>query len=58
MPPSLHNTLQQQLDQITANTRALVPAERLARTEENVTELLATGIESHALSYRHDRAKL
>lgn len=49
MPPNLPNPLQQQLDQITANTRALVPAERLARTDENVKELLATGIESHTL---------
>ncbi len=50
MPPSLSPTLQQQLDQITANTRALVQPERLARTEQNIAELHASGIESHALS--------
>ena len=49
MPPTDALTLQQQLDQITAKTRALVQPERLARTEENIAELLASGLESHAL---------
>jgi peroxiredoxin len=39
------SSLQYQLDEITANTRSLVPADRLARTEQMVAELQATGIE-------------
>lgn len=42
--------LQGELDQITARTRALVQPERLARTENNIADLLGTGIESHTLS--------
>lgn len=42
-------SLQDQLDTITANTRALVPPERLARTEQVVSELRASGIENHLL---------
>jgi peroxiredoxin len=38
-------SLQDQLDQITANTRHLVQAERLAISERAVEELFATGIE-------------
>ena len=43
------HALQQQLDEITAKTRALVQPERLARTDQVVAELCATGIESHTL---------
>lgn len=42
-------TLREQLDEITANTRALVPAERLARTQQVIDELRATGIEDQVL---------
>ncbi len=42
-------TLQDQLDEITAKTRELVPAERLAVSERAVEELFATGIEDHIL---------
>jgi peroxiredoxin len=42
-------TLQDQLDAITANTRNLVQAERLAISERAVEELFATGIEEHIL---------
>jgi peroxiredoxin len=42
-------TLQDQLDEITANTRKLVPAERLAVSERSVEELFATGIEERIL---------
>ena len=48
--PSQTHPLQQELDSITAQTRALVQPERLARTETNIAELLGTGIESHTLS--------
>jgi peroxiredoxin len=41
--------LQDQLDEITANTRHLVPAERLAVGERAVAELFATGIEEKIL---------
>jgi peroxiredoxin len=41
--------LQDQLDEITANTRHLVPAERLAVGERAVEELFATGIEERIL---------
>jgi peroxiredoxin len=42
-------TLQDQLDEITANTRQLVQAERLAVGERAVEELFATGIEEKIL---------
>ena len=42
-------TLQDQLDEITANTRHLVQAERLAISERAVEELFATGIEEKIL---------
>jgi peroxiredoxin len=42
-------TLQDQLDEITANTRQLVQAERLAISERSVEELFATGIEDRIL---------
>ena len=48
-PAEPPRTLQQQLDEITANTRALVPAERLAGTEQIVAELHATGQENRIL---------
>ena len=41
--------LQDQLDEITANTRTLVQPERLAISERAVEELFATGIEQHIL---------
>jgi peroxiredoxin len=41
--------LQDQLDEITANTRHLVPAERLAVGEQAAAELFATGIEERIL---------
>jgi peroxiredoxin len=41
--------LQDQLDQITANTRTLVQPERLAIGERSVEELFATGIEQKIL---------
>ena len=42
-------TLQDQLDEITANTRHLVQADRLAIGERSVEELFATGIEERIL---------
>jgi peroxiredoxin len=39
--------LQDQLDEITANTRSLVQPERLAINERAVEDLFATGIEQH-----------
>ena len=45
MPP-----LQDQLDEITANTRTLVQPERLAVNERAVEELFATGIEQKILA--------
>src|SRR6266568_1425488 len=42
-------SLQDQLDEITANTRHLVQAERLAVGERAVEELFSTGIEDHIL---------
>jgi peroxiredoxin len=42
-------SLQEQLDEITANTRLLVQAERLAVGERAVEELFATGIEEKIL---------
>ena len=43
------NSLQTQLDQITANTRELVQPERLAITDNAIHDLLATGIEDTIL---------
>ncbi|HWG18927.1 MAG TPA: peroxiredoxin-like family protein [Terracidiphilus sp.] len=43
------SSLQDQLDEITANTRHLVQAERLAISERAVEELFATGIEERIL---------
>ena len=43
------DSLQTQLDQITANTRELVQPERLAITDNAIHDLLATGIESRTL---------
>jgi peroxiredoxin len=45
----LRSSLQDQLDEITANTRKLVQAERLAIGERSVEELFATGIEERIL---------
>jgi peroxiredoxin len=42
-------TLQDQLDEITANTRILVQADRLAAGERAVAELFASGIEDRIL---------
>ncbi len=42
-------SLQDQLDEITANTRQLVQAERLAVGERAVEELFASQIEEHIL---------
>jgi peroxiredoxin len=42
-------TLQDQLDEITARTRELVQAERLAVSERAIEELFATGIEERIL---------
>jgi peroxiredoxin len=42
-------SLQDQLDEITSNTRRLVQAERLAISERSVEELFATGIEETIL---------
>ena len=42
-------TLQDQLDTITANTRALLPAEKYAVTDDSVLQLLSSGIESAIL---------
>jgi peroxiredoxin len=42
-------SLQDQLDEITARTRELVQAERLAVSERSVEELFATGIEDRVL---------
>lgn len=46
---SLNISLQDQLDRITQNTRALVQPERLAFSEKTIAELFATGIEDRAL---------
>jgi peroxiredoxin len=42
-------SLQDHLDEITANTRQLVQAERLAISEQAVEKLFASGIEDHIL---------
>jgi peroxiredoxin len=44
------NTLQEQLDAITSNTRELVQPERLAVTEKAVQDLFASGIEERILA--------
>ncbi|WP_260705048.1 peroxiredoxin-like family protein [Edaphobacter flagellatus] len=53
MAASLNNSpntsLQDQLDRITQNTRALVQPERLAFSERAIAELFATGIEDRVL---------
>jgi peroxiredoxin len=46
---AMPTSLQDQLDEITANTRQLVPAERLAVSERAVEELFETGIEEKIL---------
>ncbi|MGI4826643.1 MAG: peroxiredoxin-like family protein [Janthinobacterium lividum] len=46
MAVALTHPLQQQLDQITATTRTLVQPERLARTDQVIADLCATGIEA------------
>ncbi|HLI76433.1 MAG TPA: redoxin domain-containing protein [Acidobacteriaceae bacterium] len=48
-PEPASTSLQYQLDEITANTRALVPPERLARAESMVKELRDSGIEDARL---------
>ena len=48
MPQNIHN-LQSQLDNITAQTRALVQPERLAITDASVQDLLASGVGSDLL---------
>jgi peroxiredoxin len=45
----LNNSLQDQLDRITQNTRALVQAERLAVSEKATEDLFRTGIEGRTL---------
>ncbi|HEY2040678.1 MAG TPA: redoxin domain-containing protein [Edaphobacter sp.] len=49
MASSLNTSLQDQLDRITQNTRALVQPERLEFSERIIAELFATGIEDHVL---------
>jgi len=44
------DSLQSQLDAITAQTRALVQPERLAITEDAIRDLLASGVESRMLA--------
>jgi peroxiredoxin len=46
---SLNTSLQDQLDRITQNTRALVQPERLAVSEQMVADLFNTGIEDRIL---------
>lgn len=46
----MSESLQSQLDAITAQTRVLVQPERLAITEEAIQELLSSGIESRVLA--------
>ncbi|MEG9437191.1 redoxin domain-containing protein [Edaphobacter sp. HDX4] len=45
----MNTSLQDELDRITQNTRALVQPERLAFSERTVAELFATGIEDRIL---------
>ena len=49
MAALLKTSLQDQLDQITQNTRALVQPERLEFSERTISELFATGIEDRVL---------
>lgn len=49
MAASLNTSLQDQLDRITQNTRALVQPERLAVSEKAIEDLFNTGIEDHIL---------
>jgi peroxiredoxin len=49
MSASTKEPLQDQLDRITQNTRALVQPERLAISEKATADLFNTGIEDHAL---------
>jgi peroxiredoxin len=49
MSASTKESLQDQLDRITQNTRALVQPERLAVSEKATEELFNTGIEDHIL---------
>jgi peroxiredoxin len=49
MPVSAQEPLQDQLDRITQNTRALVQPERLAYSEKATANLFNTGIEDQAL---------
>ncbi|QNI38141.1 peroxiredoxin-like family protein [Edaphobacter albus] len=49
MASSLNTSLQDQLDRITQNTRALVQPERLAFSEKVIAELFASGIEERIL---------
>ena len=49
MAASLNTSLQDQLDRITQNTRALVQPERLAISEHMVSDLFSTGIEDRIL---------
>jgi peroxiredoxin len=49
LPTSLQTNLQEQLDAITAKTRGLVQADRLAVSEQAVAELFASGIEERIL---------
>ena len=45
----LDHRLQDQLDEITANTRTLVQPERLAISEQAVADLFASGVEQKIL---------
>ena len=47
--PTSFSSLQDELDRITQNTRALVQPERLAVSEQQTAELFATGIEERLL---------
>ena len=49
MAASLNPSLQDQLDRITQNTRALVQADRLAVSEKAIEDLFRTGIEDRIL---------
>ncbi len=49
MAASLNTSLQDQLDRITQNTRALVQPERLAVSEQMISDLFSTGIEDRVL---------
>jgi peroxiredoxin len=49
MSASANESLQDQLDRITQNTRALVQPERLAISEKATAELFSSGIEDRAL---------